>query len=67
LEEFKKAKINFIWSKEFNKRILKDYLERCGEQMNDHTKEAYAAHAVSFVNYIDKKINKVMKEKLILR
>ncbi len=52
------AHTGFAWAKGFNKSTLSDHFDRHGNQMNVSSKEAYAAHAVSFANTIDRKNNK---------
>lgn len=45
---------NFAWAKDFNKHSLAQHFRDHGEQMGCKTQNAYAAHAVSFANYVDR-------------
>lgn len=46
--------IGFAWAKDFNKATLSQHFLDHGSQMGCQSKESYAAHAVSFANYIDR-------------
>lgn len=45
----------FQWAKGFNRNTLLDHFIRHGSQVGTPTKEAYAAHAVTFANTVDRK------------
>lgn len=44
----------YPWAKAFNKKTLKAHFLKHGDEVGCNTKEAYAAHAVSFANTINR-------------